>query len=192
VSQRGSPVYYGDRRLAPGQRLSFDAALMRTDTDVLGSPRLCLALKSDQTDGAVYAYLEDVAPDGRVTYLTEGLWRLLHRGPESADCAAEGGQRSFTRADGAAVVPGELMHVELPLLPTAARIARGHHLRLALAGADAGTFPLKRAARHVDRRVGRRQRLAAARAAAPRATLNSMLFWAASGTRPYVTRTGGA
>jgi hypothetical protein len=30
------------------------------------------------------------------------------------------------------------MQIELPLLPTAAAIRKGHHLRLALAGADAG------------------------------------------------------
>jgi predicted acyl esterase len=33
------------------------------------------------------------------------------------------------------------MQVELPLLPTAALIRKGHRLRLSLAGADAGTFP---------------------------------------------------
>ena len=29
-------------------------------------------------DGALHVYLEDVAPDGRVTYLTEGILRLIH------------------------------------------------------------------------------------------------------------------
>jgi hypothetical protein len=32
------------------------------------------------------------------------------------------------------------MRVELPLLPTAALVRKGHHLRLSLAGADDGTF----------------------------------------------------
>jgi hypothetical protein len=32
------------------------------------------------------------------------------------------------------------MRIELSLLPVAARIAAGHHLRLSLAGADAGWF----------------------------------------------------
>jgi predicted acyl esterase len=99
------------------------------------------------TDGTVFAYLEDVAPDGRVTHLTEGELRLIHRkirgqrGTWGCD-PAPGTERSFERADASAVVPGELMRVELPLLPTAALVKRNHRIRLSLAGADAGTFPL--------------------------------------------------
>ena len=143
ASQSNAPIYYGDRRLTPGRRLSFDADRVKTDMELAGAPELCLAFRSDQTDGVVIAYLEDVAPDGRVTYLTEGELRLLHRKTASGGCdPAPGTQRSFSRADGAAVTPGELMHVELTLLPVAARIRKGHHLRLSLAGADAGNFPM--------------------------------------------------
>jgi len=145
ASQGGEPVYYGDRRAAPGQRLSFDTDPVARDTELVGAAELCLAMSTDQTDGAVMAYLEDVAPDGRVTYLTEGVLRLLHRklaGQTDGCDAAPGTQRTFNRADGAAVTPGARMRVELSLLPTAARIERGHRIRLSLAGADAGTFPM--------------------------------------------------
>jgi putative CocE/NonD family hydrolase len=143
ASQSNAPIYYGDRRLAPGNRLSFDADVVRTDMELVGAPELCLAVRSDQRDGLVIAYLEDVAPDGRVTYLTEGVLRLLHRKTASGGCdSAPGTERSFSRADGAAVMPGELMHVELTLLPVAARIRKGHRLRLSLAGADADNFSM--------------------------------------------------
>jgi len=144
ASGMNGPIYYGDRRHAPGVRASFDAAPVPSDVELVGAPELCLAMRSDQTDGAVFAYLEDVAPDGRVTYLTEGLLRLLHRKTQhgTGGCDPEPGtERSFRRADGAAVVPNELMQVELPLLPVAARIQKGHHLRLSLAGADKDSFP---------------------------------------------------
>jgi len=144
-SQSGGLVYYGDRRAAAGQRLSFDSEPVTCDTELVGAAELCLAMSSDQPDGAVIAYLEDVAPDGRVTYLTEGELRLLHRkvaGSGDGCDAAPGTQRSFKRADGAPVTPGARMRVELSLLPTAARIERGHRVRLSLAGADAGTFPM--------------------------------------------------
>jgi putative CocE/NonD family hydrolase len=142
ASQRGGFIYYGDRRNAAGQRLSFDAAPVARDTELVGAPELCLALATDQADGLVVAYLEDVAPDGRVTYVTEGELRLLHRATRTGDCdPAPGTERSFERADAAPVVPGELMRVEIPLLSTAALVRQGHHLRLSLAGADAGTFP---------------------------------------------------
>lgn len=116
---------------------------MRADSELVGAPELCLALRSDQTDGVVIAYLDDVAPDGRVTYLTEGELRLLHRKTSTGGCdPAPGTDRSFERAAGAPVIPGEPMEVEIPFLPVAARIQKGHHLRLSLAGADDGTFPM--------------------------------------------------
>ena len=146
ASQQDAAIFYGDRRTAPGQRLSFDDAPVIRDTELVGAPELCLALRTDRSDGTVFAYLEDVAPDGRVTYLTEGELRLLHRkiqgSPAPSGCdPAPGTDRSFDRADGAAVTPGQAMRIEIPMQPTAALIRRGHHIRLSLAGADAGTFP---------------------------------------------------
>jgi putative CocE/NonD family hydrolase len=141
ASQRNAPVHYGDQRKAAGARLTFDAAPIERDSELVGAPEVCLAMSIDQTDGVVIAYLEDVAPDGRATHLTEGELRLLHRRTQGAPChPADGARRTFARADGAPVVPGEQMRVELPLLPTAAFVRKGHHLRLTLAGADAGTF----------------------------------------------------
>lgn len=141
-SQRGEPIHYGDRRSAPGALLSFDAPAVDADLEIAGAAELCLVMSTDQTDGLVIAYLEDVAPDGRVSYLSEGTLRLLHRATRGPACdPAPGADRSFARADAAPAVPGERMHVEIPFANVAARIARGHHLRLSLAGADAGTFP---------------------------------------------------
>jgi uncharacterized protein len=143
ASQAGAPIYYGDRRRMTGSRLHFDSAPWRQDMELVGSPELCIKMRSDQPDGLVIAYLEDVAPDGRVTYLTEGELRLLHRKTKHGGCDPRTGtDRSFTRADAAPVTPGEWMEVELPLLPVAARLRRGHVLRLSLAGADRGTFPM--------------------------------------------------
>jgi uncharacterized protein len=140
-SQRNKPVFYGDRRLAPGRRLSFDSAPLQGDTELVGQPELCLAMTTDQTDGIVIAYLEDVAPEGRVTYLTEGQLRLVRRKTEGAACdPAPGARRSFARADATPVVPGQAMRFELPLLPTAALVKKGHRVRVSLAGADAGIF----------------------------------------------------
>ena len=40
---------------------------------------ISLRLATTGSDGAIYAYLEDVAPDGEVIYLTEGCLRFIHR-----------------------------------------------------------------------------------------------------------------
>ena len=140
-AQRGGLVFYGNRQGMPDNRMTFDAPAMNEDVELVGSAELCLVMSSDKTDGIVIATLEDVAPEGRVTYLTEGLLRLIHRKSSNKSCdAAPGVTRSFNRADGAPVVPGEIMEIEFELLPVAALIRKNHHLRLALTGADAGWF----------------------------------------------------
>jgi uncharacterized protein len=143
ASQRGAPIHYGDRRRAPGTFLSFDAPPAEGDVELAGAPELCLVMSTDQPDGVVIAYLQDVGPDGRVTYLTEGELRLMHRATRGEPCdPSVGADRSFERGDATPVVPGERMRLEIPLANIAARIPRGHHLRLSLAGADAGTLPM--------------------------------------------------
>lgn len=144
-SQTGVPPYYGDQRDSSARRMTFDGPVIERDTELIGAPELCLAMRTNQPDGAIFAYLEDLAPDGRVTHLTEGQLRLLHRksGGRASGCdPAPGTKRTFARADGALVTPGARMYVELPLLPTAALIQKGHRVRLSLAGADQGTFPM--------------------------------------------------
>jgi len=94
-------------------------------------------------DPVVFAYLEDVAPDGRSTYLTEGQLRAINRkiaDPATLPYNPGPAPHSFRRADALPVIPGEAFTLKLKLFATAALIRNGHRLRLAIAGADAGTF----------------------------------------------------
>ena len=95
------------------------------------------------TDPAVFVYIEDVAPDGRSTYLGEGQLRAIHRKPaDPASLPYDQGPapHSFRRADALPVKPGQMMTLRFALLPTAALIKQGHRLRVAIAGGDADTF----------------------------------------------------
>jgi hypothetical protein len=89
-----------------------------------------LAVRCDQADGALFAYLEDVDPRGRVAYVSEGWLRAVHRRTP----------RTFRRADAAPLVPGERALLVFELLPLSHEFRAGHRIRLALAGADADAF----------------------------------------------------
>ena len=109
----------------------------------MGTPVATLEIAAATADPVVFVYLEDVAPEGRVSYLTEGQLRLIHRKPALASQLPydQGpAAHSFNRADALPVVPGEVMSVSFALFPTAALIRKGHRLRVAIAGADSGTF----------------------------------------------------
>ena len=132
---------YPDRKHADDSLLTFTSGPLPADIHVLGFPVVTLRLATSGTDGAVYVYLEDVDPDGDVSYLTEGCLRFLHRrtaGP--AEPARLGVPRTFARSDALRVVPGNPMGLTVPLLPVSAAVPAGHRLRVAVAGHDASCF----------------------------------------------------
>jgi predicted acyl esterase len=77
-----------------------------------------------------------------VTYLTEGVLRLIHGVSDDAVLPYEhpGPPRTFRRADAEPLTPGEVVRVEMPLYATSVRLEAGHRLRIAIAGHDASTF----------------------------------------------------
>ncbi|RPH93939.1 MAG: CocE/NonD family hydrolase [Lysobacterales bacterium] len=142
-TQIGVPPAYGDRREMDRRLLTYDSEPFAKAVEVVGSVVVELSVEAASEDPAFFAYLEDVAPDGRVTYITEGMLRAIHRRPaDPASLPYDQGPapHSFRRADAQLVTPGERMQVRFALFPTAARIERGHKLRIAIAGADASTF----------------------------------------------------
>ncbi|MCY0994226.1 CocE/NonD family hydrolase [Nannocystis sp. ILAH1] len=137
---QGTPVRYPDRAAAAGL-LSWTTAPLDADTRVTGTPVVRLQLRASVADAAVFVYLEDVDDGGVTRYVTEGQLRLLHRATGDARPGRERvSGRSYRRADARDYAPGELVDLVVPLLPTSARIAAGHRIRLSLAGADEGTF----------------------------------------------------
>jgi len=142
-TQFGAPPAYPDRRSADARLIVFDSAPLGTDMEMAGTPVVDLYMAAKSHDPALFVYLEDIAPDGRVTYVTEGEFRAIHRAPGNpAHLPYDEGPapHSFKRGDALPVTPGETMRVRFALNPVAALIRRGHSLRVAVAGADADVF----------------------------------------------------
>lgn len=138
----GGRVMYQDRRDADKKLLSYTGAPLPARMTITGTPVVTAYLSTTATDGVVIVYLEDVAPNGRVTYITEGVLRLTNRKETDANLpyVTLGVNRSFRRADALPVTPGEVMQVRVPLYATSIEIRAGHRLRIALAGAADGQF----------------------------------------------------
>jgi putative CocE/NonD family hydrolase len=133
---------YPDRREQDRKLLVYSTEPLAQDCEVTGHPIAHLVVSSTAVDGAFFVYLEDVWPDGRVTYVTEGELRALHRKnrPEQALYWTPGPYHTFRRADAVPLVPGESVELAFELLPTSYLFQRGHRIRVAVAGADRDHF----------------------------------------------------
>ena len=135
-------VVYPDRADADAKLLTYTSAPLETDIEVTGHPVVTLHMSSSRQDGAVFVYLEDVTPDGRVLYVGEGQIRLIHRkvSEETPPFVTAGPYHSYKETDAAPMVPGEVAEVTFALHPTSVLFRRGHRIRIAIGGADADTF----------------------------------------------------
>jgi putative CocE/NonD family hydrolase len=133
-----TPLVYPDRSARDSALLVYDSAPLEADMEVTGHPEVLLHLTSSTTDAQVFIYLEDVAPDGSVEYVTEGLFRGIHRkiGTEPPYEMAEP-FHTYLRSDAMPLVPGEAAELNFGMLPVSYLFKKGHRVRVAISGADA-------------------------------------------------------
>ncbi len=138
----GRPVMYRDRAAEDRRLLTYTSDPLEGPLEITGTPVVELYVSSTHPDGAFHVYLEEVGPNGKVTYITEGILRALHR-------RLSGGRPPFTplgpwhsckRSDAEPLVPGEPAEVRFGLYATSVLVPRGHRLRVAVAGHDASAF----------------------------------------------------
>ncbi|MEN9683212.1 MAG: hypothetical protein RLZZ427_963, partial [Pseudomonadota bacterium] len=129
-------------------RLTYTGDVLAANTEVTGHPLVELSLASTVADGDVFAYLEDVAPDGTSLLVTEGqlranYWRVQ---PVGAAAIAKPALpwHGYAKMD---YVPqpfagGKPLTLRFDMMPTAWVFRQGHRIRLSFAGADWPAFPL--------------------------------------------------
>jgi putative CocE/NonD family hydrolase len=139
MGQMGWPVQYGDRVQEDRKLLTYTSDPLASDLEITGSPTVYLQVASTHSDGAFHVYLEDVAPAGRVSYLSEGLLRGIHRRTKparEAPCVPLGVYHTFFKADALPLVPGEIAELPITMVPISVLVRKGHAIRIAVAGFD--------------------------------------------------------
>lgn len=120
----------------------FMSEPLEQDLTVSGHPVLTLQLESDQSDAAVIAYLEDVSPDGKRYYVTEGMLRALHRKETTPPDTYKAcwPYHSGNVSDAQPLIPGEPASLTIALLATSWCFKAGHRIALSVSGADKDNF----------------------------------------------------
>ncbi|MEX2715773.1 MAG: CocE/NonD family hydrolase [Candidatus Sigynarchaeota archaeon] len=141
-SGMGYRIMYPNRAKQDKKLLTYTSQPLAQDMEITGNAIVTIHLSSTHDDGIVIAYLEDVAENGRVTYITEGLLRLIHRKLAKGDLPYKSLVQCHTylRKDGIPMTRGEITEITFGMLATSVLVRKGHCIRIAIAGADKDSF----------------------------------------------------
>lgn len=136
ANANGGPTGYPDMRENDCKGLTYTTAPLEDDMEVTGHPVIHLWISSMAEDGAFYAYLEDVHPNGYSQYVTEGVLLASHRKLSDAPWDNLGlPYHSGLRAD-VEPMTGDIVELVFDLHPTSKRFPAGHRIRVTITGAD--------------------------------------------------------
>jgi uncharacterized protein len=132
---------YAHMRENDQKGLTYTTQPLPAGTEVTGHPIVHLWMTSSAADVDVFAYLEEVLPDGTSKYITEGQLRGSHRAtaPAPYDNFSLPYHRGFA-SDSRPLTPGELTEFVFDLQPTSIQFHAGNRIRITLTGADKDTF----------------------------------------------------
>ena len=133
-----TPVLYTDRAKRDSVLLVYNSEPLAENTTISGHIEVQLYLGSSTNDAQVIIYLEDVAPNGQVSYITEGNFRAVHR-KMATDVPYRQAEpkHSFKMADAWPIDKGEVAFLNFATMPVSYLVKQGHRLRIAIAGTDA-------------------------------------------------------
>ena len=123
---------------APGAGASFTGQVLRVPIELTGSAVADMWISTTAPDANIFLYVEDVAPDGKVTVVTEGRLRASLRKTATPPFAIPGDypwHRDYAE-DAAPLTPGEPARLRFDILPTSYIVPAGHRVQVTVAGAD--------------------------------------------------------
>lgn len=137
------PSHYPDRRTEDEKLLSFTSEKLTATTEIAGAPVVSFSFAANANDATVFCYLEDVAPDSSVTYVSEGMLRPMQSKLVKNACYKTCyPDHTYKKADAISFHKDESVQLTFDLLPIAYQFKKDHKIRISIAGSDIGHFNL--------------------------------------------------
>lgn len=132
---------YPDLAANDAKGLTYTTELLEAATEVTGHPVVHLWLTSSAPDVDIFAYLEEVLPDGHSRYVTEGMLRASHRALTKPPFDRMGlpYHRSY-KEDIRPLAPGRVFEMVFEMEPTSVLFRPGSRIRVTITGADKDSF----------------------------------------------------
>jgi putative CocE/NonD family hydrolase len=136
------PTDYPDRKEVSAQLLNFTTKPFEEDVVLTGHPVVDIFWSANANDATIFAYVEEVQPDGKVVYVTEGTMRPMHRKVVATDYKYPGPFHSYKQEDALPYNAGETVQLSFDCAPISYQFKKGSSLRISIAGADIQHFDL--------------------------------------------------
>lgn len=132
-----SAKMYDSRTERDAKLLCYTSKKLEQDVEVTGHPLITLYIDADTSDAGFFVYLEDVDETGEVHYISEGLFRAIHRNSRGdlgyKDIVP---QYTYRKNEASPLKHGEIAKMEFDLLPTSFLFKKGHCIRIAISCGD--------------------------------------------------------
>jgi putative CocE/NonD family hydrolase len=136
------PIGYQNWTETSNELWNYSSEQLTQNMEFTGHGLVNLFVSVPDTDATFFVYVQEELPDGRVVYVTEGMFRALHR-KVSTDLPAYktlGPYHSYKKADAMPLVPGEPTLLPFELMPTSYLFRKGSRIRIGLAAMDPDHF----------------------------------------------------
>jgi putative CocE/NonD family hydrolase len=132
----GGPPTYPNMTANDRKALTYTTAVLTDDIEIAGHPVVHLWIECSADDLDIFAYLEEVEPDGRSTYITDGCLRASHRRLNVPDHNRMSLPYHRSFAQDKELLPDEPVELTFDLYPTANLFEAGHRMHLSITCAD--------------------------------------------------------
>lgn len=122
---------------APGSGVTYPGAVLTEDTEITGHPLVNLWIRANAPNVRVFAYLEDVAPDGTTFVVTEGRLNAAQRQRHTPPYEFLGLPWMRAHAEDARdLTPGAPTELVFDMLPASYVFRAGHRIQITVTGSD--------------------------------------------------------
>jgi putative CocE/NonD family hydrolase len=132
---------YPDRKKQTDSLFHFDTQVLDDTITITGHIQAALYASFPTEDATIFIYVDEVTKNGKVKYITEGMFRAQHRATgDNEGYVGPGEFHSFRKTDVWPLIPNEKVHLNFSLLPVSYRVSKGSKIRISFTGIDPEHF----------------------------------------------------
>jgi len=123
-------------------RILFCSQPLLNDLEVTGHPVITLQVSTESPDLQIFTYLEEIENNGKVNYVTEGVFRTIHRkmSDKRRLYTTPYPWHSFKKEDSLDLEPGKITEISFDLLPVSYLFKTGNSIRVSITTSDTDNF----------------------------------------------------